>query len=610
MRAVGWVPDPVRYARAVKKAERLFSSGAKVRYNKQLHSSFAKPWRATMASCASEPAVGIDLGTTFSAIAFLDQEGRPRTIPNLEGEPSTPSAVYFSSAGTVVGREAIKAARFEPDAVAQCVKRDMGKPYCRRPICGQRLPPEVVQAFILRKLREDAQVRLGAFSKVVVTVPAFFNEPRRKATMDAGALADLEVIDIINEPTAAAIAYGVQQGFVSPSGQTSQLERILVYDLGGGTFDATLMEIEGCNYRAVATDGDVYLGGIDWDRRIADHLAQRIIETCGEDPREQPEAMQALMLEAEDAKRALTARDKVAVHFAHGTRRTSMVLTRAEFEAMSEDLLGRTLFTCNSLLREAGFGWRDLTRVLLVGGSSRMPMVQRALEQESGMKVDRSLLSEEPVAMGAALYAGFLLKHQAGARPTMNVRNVNSHHLGVLGVERATGMPRRKILIPRNTPLPAEGSGRFSTLRDNQTGVLIEVVEGGDDTGRNATPIGRCIVSGLPPGLPAGTRVLVRFAYRTNGRLTVAASLAGTEHRVTMAIERASGLSAPMIRQWKQRIEQGRILDVVPQEEAALTRTEGVDQTVGELVDFGLSTEPPSAVEGDDALARFLQSFE
>lgn len=529
----------------------------------------------------AQPAIGIDLGTTFSALACLDDQGRPRTIANRDGELATPSVVYFGRSGVVVGREALKAACFEPDAVAQYAKRDMGKLSYRRLVRGSRLPPEVIQALILRKLKDDAEFKVGEFRKAVITVPAFFNEPRRKATMDAGLLAGLEVLDIINEPTAAAIAYGIQRGFLDAQGQSQRRETILVYDLGGGTFDVTLMEIDGLSYKALATDGDVNLGGIDWNQRIADYLADQFQGEHGIDPRHDLVASQVLLQEAEDAKLALTDCERVPLQYTFGEKRSVVVLTRQILEAMTDDLLQRTIITCNCLLREAGVKWGDLTRVLLVGGSSRIPVIQQALEREAGMPVDRSLLPEEPVAMGAAFYAGFLLGGGNGRRPSMSVQNVSSHHLGVLGVERATGMPRRKILIPRNTPLPATGAGRFTTLHDDQSGVLVDVVEGGDDSGTNATRIGQCIVAGLPPGLPAGTPVHVHFAYATNGRLTVDASLPGIDHRVTMAITSASGLSDEAIRQWTQRIEEDQWFGIpgdedVQEEEASRTKDGGM----------------------------------
>lgn len=506
-------------------------------------------------------AVGIDLGTTFSVVARLDGSGCPRVIPNSEGDLSTPSVVYFHEGGAVVGKEAVKIARFEPDAVAQFAKRDMGKTDYHKAILGHRVPPELVQSLILRRLKQDAAIKLGDFEKAVITVPAYFNEPRRKATMDAGRLAGLEVLDIINEPTAAAFAYGLQDGFLAAGGRSRCHEKILVYDLGGGTFDVTLMEIDGLKYRALATDGDVHLGGIDWDQRIADHVAEEFKAMHEIDLHDDPAAWQALLQEAEDAKRALTSRPKVIVHVNQDGNRANVPLTIDQLESMTGDLVDRTVFTAKNLLREAGCQWRDLTRILLVGGSSRMPMIQKALERESGLALDRSLLTEEPVAMGAAIYAGLMRDPEARDRPEIEVQNISSHPLGVLGIERRTRLPRRKVMIARNTPLPASSASVFPTFRDDQRSVLVKVIEGGDDSGKNATPIGRCVVSGLPPGLPAGTRVKVTFAYATNGRLTVTAELPTVQSQATMTVERASGLTDDDLEKWRRWIAAGAVLE-------------------------------------------------
>ena len=394
----------------------------------------------------------------------------------------------------------------------------------------------------------------------VITVPAFFNEPRRKATMDAGRLAGLKVLDIINEPTAAAIAYGVQAGFVSASGEAKQAEKILVYDLGGGTFDVTLMQLEGCQYTAVATDGDVQLGGIDWDRRIVDFVAEHFVEQHGTDPRQDPVAFQMLLQEAEDAKRALSNRTSVTVRFAHQSKRVQVALTREEFEALTSDLLQRTMFTVERLLRTARLRFDDVTRLLLVGGSTRMPMVQQILEQASGKSVDRSLSPDEAVAHGAALYAGFLQRGSRAADRSLVVKNVNSHDLGVLGIEKATGMKRRRIMIPRNTKLPARSKSSFVTHRANQRSVAVHVVEGGDDSGKNATPIGKCLVSDLPAKLPAKTPVVVQFYYAANGRLSVKASLPDMGIESSVTVERASGMTEQALQQWEQRLASGQSL--------------------------------------------------
>ncbi len=276
------------------------------------------------------PAVGIDLGTAYSVVAHLDNSGQPHTIPNAEGDLTTPSVVLFDQSMVIVGKEAVKAADMEPDRVAMYAKRDMGEVAYVKNIAGHALPPEVIQSYVLRKLRDDASLKLGDFTKVVVTVPAYFNEPRRKATQDAGRLAGLDVIDIINEPTAAAIAFGVQEGFLDDAGLAHAPEKILVYDLGGGTFDVTLMSIEGSRYEALATAGDVFLGGADFDNRVVDYIAEMFQEQHGVDPREDAGALQRLMQEAEDAKRTLTARAEVNVAFKHD----GMALRQADAPAV------------------------------------------------------------------------------------------------------------------------------------------------------------------------------------------------------------------------------------------------------------------------------------
>ncbi|MGA2067515.1 MAG: Hsp70 family protein [Thermoguttaceae bacterium] len=506
----------------------------------------------------SEPAVGIDLGTTFSVVAHLDAAGRPSTIPNAEGDLITPSVVFFDGTSVIVGKEAIKAAITAPEDVAQFVKREMGSAVYGRAVHGEHLPPEVIQSFILDKVRRDAFLKLGEFRKVVITVPAFFNEPRRKATQDAGSLAGLEVIDIINEPTAAAIAYGVQQGFLTARGEARQRERILVYDLGGGTFDVTLMEIDGKQYNAIATAGDVYLGGVDWDQRIVDYLAaQFAAKNRGIDPRQNPAGLQRLLREAEEAKRTLSARQQTAITFEYAGDVVRVPLTRQQFEQMTADLLDRTRFTLTSLLQDAGLTWDKITRLLLVGGSTRMPMVQRMVEEVSGRKPDRSLSADEAVAHGAAVYAGLLLATEAGAGPEFRVRNVNSHNLGVLGIEKATGRPRTRVMIPRNTALPATRKTRFVTHRASQASVAVSVVEGGDASGNDAVLIGKCVIRDLPPDLPAETNVEVTFQYGRDGRLTVKARLPKLDKEATSEIQRASGMTSETLRAWNRRLRTG-----------------------------------------------------
>ncbi|QDV81851.1 Hsp70 family protein [Planctomycetes bacterium TBK1r] len=509
-----------------------------------------------MTDSKTQPPVGIDLGTTFSAVAFLDGDGRPETIRNSEGDLTTPSAVFFDQKRPIVGIEAVEAGLLEPDRLAQFAKRNVGEQFYEKAIRGKHLPAEVIQALVLRKLKTDAELKLGRISEAVITVPAFFNEPCRKATQDAGRLAGLKVLDIINEPTAAAITYGVQQGFLGAGVANERRETVLVYDLGGGTFDVTVMEIEKGNFNTIATAGDVYLGGIDWDSRLVDLIAEAFLAKHGIDPRDDPQAEQELLRKANQTKHALTQREAVTVAFANDGRRLRTEITQEQFSERCVDLVERTIMTVHLVLDDAGIDWPDLTRLILVGGSTRMPMIRDELQQLSGMELDRSLSPDEAVSHGAALYAG-MLSAGANDKTGISVSNVNSHDLGVLALDPKSNKPRRKIMIPRNSKLPARKMVRFRTHVNNQPNVKIQIVEGGDKRGINATPIGKCVVADLPKGTPKGTNVEVRFDYRADGRLTVHASLPEIDRKITMTLNRAAGLSDDEIAAWRRRLDDG-----------------------------------------------------
>ena len=500
--------------------------------------------------------IGIDLGTTFSVVARVDSHGVPRTIPNSEGDLTTPSVVLFDRNSIVVGKEAVKAATVEPSRIAQFVKREMGGEVYSQAINGEFYPPEVIQSLILEKLKRDAEAKLGPVEEAVITVPAYFNEPRRKATQDAGRMAGLKVLDIINEPTAAALAYGAEAGFLSLAGEAHQPETLLIYDLGGGTFDVSVLCIEGKSFRVLATDGNVKLGGLDWDQRLVDYLADEFTRQHGMDPRNDPGGFQRLLKEAEEAKRSLTAREQLAVTFEHAGRSIRPPVTRAQFEELTAGLLERTRFTVHKVLQDANLRWGDINRILLVGGSTRMPQVGEMLERESGKTVDRSLAADEAVAHGAAIYAD-LLKSSQTAPKRVAITNVNSHNLGVLGVEPETGRPRAKVMIPRNSALPTSKAARFQTRKANQQNVVVNVIEGGDASGNESTPIGRCVVTGLPAELPAGTRVEVSFSYGNNGRLTVKAAVPNANLQAEVEIERSAGLEEAEIDAWGRRVRNG-----------------------------------------------------
>jgi molecular chaperone DnaK len=502
----------------------------------------------------SEPIVGIDLGTTYSVLARLDKSGRPVTIPNIEGEMVTPSVLFFEDNDVIVGKEAVKAMGTEYVNVAECAKRDLGQRRFHKPIQGKYLPPEVLQAWILRKLRIDSMRQLGKYRKVVITVPAYFDEVRRKATQDAGYIAGFEVMDIINEPTAAAVAFGLREGYLSGS-ETAERKKIVVYDLGGGTFDVTVMEVGGRDFVTLATDGDMRLGGRDWDQRLVDFCAEEYIRKYGFDPREDPNVEGRLWRECEDAKRTLSARTKASVAFEFGGNALRVEITRDEFHAMTRDLLDRTAFTTRQTLQAAGLEWSDIDRILLVGGSSRMPAVSEMLKELSGKEPDRSISPDEAVAHGAALHAGLLLDRHQGKAPAFTIRNVNSHSLGLVAVDPKTKRPRTAILIPRNTPIPAQARRVFKTQKKAQQSILIQIVEGESSSPEDCTAIGKCSVRDLPAELAAQTPVDILFRYGENGRLTVDVCVQGTDRQLRHQIVRDNSLSQEELDQWRSQLE-------------------------------------------------------
>ena len=499
-------------------------------------------------------AVGIDLGTTYSAIAWLDSSGRPATISNAEGDLTTPSVVLFETAETVVGKEALKAIGTESEFIAQCAKRELGQRAYHKPLRKRKYPPEVIEAFILNKLRVDAARRIGPFSQAVITVPAYFDEVRRKATQDAGYIAGLEVIDIINEPTAAAIAHGFARGFLDPDGQFNQPQKIMVYDLGGGTFDVTIMEIRGSEFVTLATDGDVQLGGADWDQRLVDFVAEHFIRHQGVDPRDDANVAGRLWRECEDAKRTLSSRTKTAIACEYQGHTQKIEVTREQFEEMTLDLVDRTRFTVRQTLMAAGLEWKAIDRVLLVGGSTRMPMIPRMVKELTGSEPDGSVAVDEAVAHGAAVHAGFVIAKNGGKTPALRIKNVNSHSLGVVAADAKTGRKRNAVLVPRNTPLPVTAKRIFRTHKKSQKTILVQIVEGESASPDECAKVGKCVVRDLPKDLPSQTAIDVRFHYAENGRLLVHVNVAGTDRELKHEIARENSLSQRELDTWRRAV--------------------------------------------------------
>ncbi len=501
--------------------------------------------------------VGIDLGTTFSAIATLDDHGQTVTLPNLDGEMLTPSAVLLDDSTAVVGQAARDVALERPQHVAMLIKRFMGHPRFAHAIGAREFRPETLSAILLRKLVQDAEHRIGPVSKAVITVPAYFDDTRRKATKDAGRIAGLEVLDILDEPTAAALAYsfqGREAGLLDPAKNLPDQHRIvLVYDLGGGTFDVTLVRLSQRQFQSLAIEGDVRLGGKDWDDRIVDHAATRFLAQHGDDPRRDPLSLAALNQAAERAKRTLSKVSQTSITCTHAGKMLSVPLTRAEFESLTRDLLTRTRLTTQQVLRQAKLGWEAVDRVLLVGGSTHMPMTRQMLQDISGKVPDNSLAVSEVVAKGAAIHAGIVAARSGPPdRDSLSAPlrtaleqvveiNVNSHSLGI---EVKQGQERlNDILVPKNTQLPTAASRVYRTVSDNQVRVRVNVLQGEASQAEACISIGECWVEGLPPQLPRSSPIQVRCGVGSNGLVDVMALDMTSGKMARAEIHRASGLS-------------------------------------------------------------------
>jgi molecular chaperone DnaK len=518
-----------------------------------------------------ENLVGIDLGTTVSVIAQLKPDGSTHTIDNSDGNPLTPSVVYLDGNTALVGESAKSAAAIDSSRAAMFIKRDMGgSSYCRT-VGGRQFRPETLSAIILRKLKQDAEKRIGPISRAVITVPAFFDDTRRKATEDAGRIAGLEVLDIINEPTAAALAYAVKshgEGGSSPFLDIPGGEMTaVVYDLGGGTFDVTVVRLRAKHFETIATDGEVQLGGKDWDDKIVEHLAAEFEKQFHVNPLADGQRRDALGAIAEKCKILLSKLQNAPVEVSYQGHSLTAKVSRKQFEDITVGLLTRTRLLIESVVtRQAELDWSEIDRVLLVGGSTRMPMVRAMLHEVTGQEPDGSLHADQVVAQGAAIHAGIVAaKAEEGELEIaddlkeeyrqVEELNVNSHSLGIQAVDRRTGRAVNAVLIRKNTHIPFAASKVFPLRFPGATSVRVRVLEGEAREAANNIQIGECRIQDLPGGLPKGAPIQVRLAYNASGRVSVMA-LDMTHGRFAQtAIEHQHGLSQAQIEQERQFVD-------------------------------------------------------
>jgi len=508
---------------------------------------------------------GIDLGTTYSAIAYLDEHGKPAVIPNSDNDRITASVIMFEEGEAIVGRIAKQSAVSDPENVVQFIKREMGNADWKKDFFGIPHTPQSLSALILKRVVDDASNYLNQPIKhVVVTVPAYFGDAERNATRLAGEIAGLNVIGILNEPTAAALAYGLDN--------LEKDQTVMVYDLGGGTFDVTVLKINKGNVQVLATDGEVQLGGKDWDDELINWMAEEFQTEFGSDPRDDLDSYQMMREIAENAKIALSKKPKAKILCQCGGKTLKREIDREKFEDITRSLLQQTETYLPIVLEKAKIGWSQIDSLLLVGGSTRMPAVKEMLRRVSKIEPDDSVNPDECVALGAAIYATLLkLKGVAGIdlgadeyipEPVaatvrkLDIVNVTGHSLGI--VAKISGKDKNVVMIPQQTPLPAKKSLQFGTEVDNQAKVDIKVVEGESENPEECVQIGTCSITDLPPR-PAGARIEVSLHYNEEGRIEVTAKDMTSGRSVKTEIKRDGGMNKKEIEAAKEAVAETTI---------------------------------------------------